>query len=389
MPHAYYMEKALSCAFSRIGITSPNPPVGAVIACNDDVIAVGVTMPYGGDHAEICALKQAGTLPSDSRMYVTLEPCCHFGQTPPCTEAIIRSGIRDVYVGTIDPNPVVSGKGVQALRDAGIRVTLMHEYDAACRELIRPFATLIHKKRPHVVHKAAMTLDGCTATKSGNSQWITSPDARALVHRYRSIVDAVIIGKGTYLSDNPTLSVRQTDIHNAVLLSGAESWYLKTLTQDQFPVRKENPLRVVIGRVDDLTNRNLFYDDNYLVFCSGNMQECVIPEYVNRSHIIELTSDSNPSMLYEVMQHLKNLGILYCMLEGGANLASSFYTADLIDETVYFYAPRILGGGYPLFSNPETAYISHGKTITDITVLTIGSDIGIIGSVGGSQCLPE
>ncbi|MFW5808645.1 MAG: bifunctional diaminohydroxyphosphoribosylaminopyrimidine deaminase/5-amino-6-(5-phosphoribosylamino)uracil reductase RibD, partial [Spirochaetota bacterium] len=315
MPHAYFMEKALQCAFSKIGITSPNPPVGAVIADNEQILSCGGTQPFGCDHAEIHALSKADMVPPSARMYVTLEPCCHYGKTPPCTNAIIESGITDVYIGTIDPNPLVSGKGIKALQDAGVRVTILEEYGDACRELIRPFYTLIQKKRPHILHKSAMTLDGCTATRTKDSKWITSSDARALVHRLRSLVDAVIIGKGTYLNDNPSLNVRQTDLAAPVRFSGERSWFMETLASADFGVRKENPLRVIIGGPNDFKNANVFFDENYLIFCRQKDSCRSLPAYVDPNRIIDLTVDSAVDSVYTVVAMLRKMGMMYCMIE--------------------------------------------------------------------------
>ncbi len=382
MPHSYLMEKALECAFSRIGITSPNPPVGAVIASGKTVLAVGGTQPYGYDHAEITALKQLKQIPSDACMYVTLEPCCHFGKTPPCTNAIIASGIKKVFVGTIDPNPLVSGKGVEALRNAGISVTLMREYEYACRELIRPFTTLITKKRPHVLHKAAMTLDGCTATRTKDSKWITSNDSRAVVHRFRSLVDAVIIGKGTYATDDPSLNVRQTEVTEKIGLTPSKSWYIRKVTDTDFPVRKESPLRVIVGRPDDFSNRNVFFDDNYIIFCADDSKVCALPDYVKEEKMCYVSVSDRKDLVPLMMEKLMGLGVMSCMLEGGAELASSFYTSDMIDEVAYFYAPTLLGGGYPLFARPECGLVREGKRLHELTILAIGRDMAVHGVIG-------
>jgi diaminohydroxyphosphoribosylaminopyrimidine deaminase/5-amino-6-(5-phosphoribosylamino)uracil reductase len=380
MSHSAFMEKALDIAFSRIGLTSPNPPVGAVIVNNGEVIASGGTQPYGKDHAEVAALKQLSAVPPASSMYVTLEPCCHYGKTPPCTNAIINSGIKKVFIGAIDPNPLVSGKGIQSLKQAGIHVKILDEYTYAAQEIIRPFSTLILKGRPHILHKSAMTLDGCTASRTRDSKWISSEDERALVHRMRSIVDAVIIGKGTYIADNPTLNVRQTGIKNETMISGKKSWYVNELITSDFSVRKETPLRVIIGKPDDFSNKNLFFDDNYLIFCYGESKTCAIPDYINEKNICDLDIESKDEMLPAIMGELKNRGVMFCMLEGGAGLASEFYRNNYIDEIAYFYAPTVLGGGYPLFKDPHSDYIRQGLSIKNRTILFIGTDIGIFGT---------
>lgn len=208
--HDQWMREALELAARGAGSVSPNPLVGCVIVHQGHAIAQGWHMAYGGPHAEVHALACLDSVPSDAVMYVTLEPCSHHGKTPPCADAIIASGIRHVVVGITDPNPKVSGRGIDRLRAAGIQVTTNVLADA-CRWINRGFITHVTTGRPWVIAKVAQSLDGCIAAHDGTSKWITSAGSRTVVHRMRSHVDAVVTGIGTAMLDDPTFTVRHVD----------------------------------------------------------------------------------------------------------------------------------------------------------------------------------
>jgi diaminohydroxyphosphoribosylaminopyrimidine deaminase/5-amino-6-(5-phosphoribosylamino)uracil reductase len=202
-----YMRKAIELAQQGLGRTAPNPAVGAVLVRDGNVVGEGFHPAAGQPHAEIFALRAAADNAKGADLYVTLEPCCHQGRTGPCADAIIEAGVSRVFVGTQDPNPLVSGKGIERLLGAGIEVVtdvLNHE----CRQLIAPFAKHVTTGLPHVVLKSAMTLDGQTATLSGDSKWISCEASRNLVHQLRNQVDAIIVGSGTVIADNPRLTTR-------------------------------------------------------------------------------------------------------------------------------------------------------------------------------------
>lgn len=270
-----FMEKALDIAFHHIGKTSPNPAVGAVVVRDGSVISTGGTCPAGSDHAEVTAIKAASQLSTceagmkleGSEIYVSLEPCSHFGKTPPCTDAIINAGIRKVHIPILDPNPLVAGKGVQKLKEAGIDVVIHHEYADAAGDLIRPFKKMILRNKTYLVHKCAMTLDGKIAAPTGDSKWISSPYSRFLAHRLRQKVDAVIIGKNTMVLDNPALTIRLNDFdesvheyfyNNVIKTVGRDNYFFNKLLSpedENFP----QPLRVLIGIPDTLNKDSLFW----------------------------------------------------------------------------------------------------------------------------------
>jgi len=204
---SHYMQMALNLAAGARGRTSPNPMVGAVVVKDGRVIGSGYHLRAGAPHAELHALNEAGAAARGATLYVTLEPCCHHGRTGPCTEAVIGAGVAKVVVAMTDPNPRVSGGGIRKLRQAGIEVVLGVLEDEA-RRLNEVFIKYITTGRPFVVAKAAMSLDGKIATRSGKSQWITGPGARARGHRLRDWYDAVLVGIGTVLADNPSLTTR-------------------------------------------------------------------------------------------------------------------------------------------------------------------------------------
>ena len=207
------MRRAIELAELGRGHTGPNPLVGAVIARDDEVLGEGYHAAYGGDHAEVAALGACSSDPIGATMYVTLEPCCHQGKTPPCTEAIVSAGIRRVVVASDDPTDKASGRGLGILRDEGIDVQLVDgDVSQSARLLNQPFRKHARTGRPHVLFKAAMSIDGKIATQTGDSKWISSEDSRKLVHQWRAQVDAVCIGIGTALADDPLLTARTPDV---------------------------------------------------------------------------------------------------------------------------------------------------------------------------------
>ena len=202
-----YMHRAIAQARKGLGRTAPNPPVGAVLVRDAEVVGEGFHPAAGQAHAEIFALREARERARGSELYVTLEPCCHQGRTGPCTTALIEAEVARVYVGTLDPNPQVAGQGLEKLRQAGIEV-ICDVLRSECRELIAPFAKHIINGMPYVVYKAAMTLDGQTATPSGDSRWISCAASREIVHQLRNQVDGIMVGSGTVVADNPLLTTR-------------------------------------------------------------------------------------------------------------------------------------------------------------------------------------
>lgn len=380
-----FMDIALNLAFNRIGATSPNPAVGAVIVKNGKIIGSGATGNFGDAHAEIKALRSVTDDPRGADIYVTLEPCCHYGKTPPCTLALRDAGIRKVYFPIFDPNPVVAGKGLECLKNSGIEVEIISERNDAAYDLIRHFYKYIIKKSPFIIHKSAMTLDGYTAADSGDSNWISGNYSRCMVHRLRSIVDAVVIGKGCAGADNPALNVRLNDfsseIHSELNeMTSDHRGYNNFLLARLFSKNKDeftgdrSPLRVIVGLVSNLTSLDrFFYDDNFLIFASpkdyanysGDRNQ--LDELVRLNNIILLNTDNYLEIANLVSEELFRRGKMLVLLEGGSRIAGAFYQNKAIDQYMYFIAPKILSSGYPVIKGVPTAKISEAAGLNDIT----------------------
>lgn len=324
--HEKYMEHALELAKKGHGHVSPNPMVGAVIVRNGQIIASGFHEVYGGGHAEVNAvrnLKRSGqSVESQDLMYVTLEPCNHYGKTPPCTQLILDEGIKNLVVAMEDPNPLVAGTGIKRLRENGVEVVVGVLEDKA-KALNKVFIKNILHESPYCTAKWAMTLDGKMATDGGDSQWISTKASRTLVHKWRFESDAVLIGSGTALADNPRLNVR--------LVEG------------------RNPYRVVID-----TKARLPLDSN-LVVCEDPyktivyVSETASPEKIEalkqkEVQVFKVPLKDNHLDLKQVFQHLYSLNLCNLFLESGPVLQGALLKQGLIDSVKAFISPKISGG---------------------------------------------
>ena len=319
-----YMRRAMELAERGVGFTNPNPMVGAVIVKGGKVIGEGWHERCGEWHAERNAFKNCAVPAEGATMYVTLEPCCHYGKTPPCTEAIIEHGIARVVVGMEDPNPLVAGKGIALLREAGIEVVCGVE-EEALREQNRVFLKYISTKLPWVAMKTAMTLDGKIATRTGDSKWITGAEARAYVHELRHRFMAIVVGIGTAVADDPLLNCR---------IEGRG-------------VRQ--PIRVVVD-----SNARLSLDSQ-LVKTAGEYRTIVAHTRFAPEERVKALREAGVEMLLckekEGLVDVRNLlellgqsGIDSILLEGGGSLNYTFLAEGLADELYAFIAPKIVGG---------------------------------------------
>ncbi len=365
------MQQAIACARSVEGRTSPRPPVGAVLVRDNVVVGKGATSPPYGPHAEVHALNEAGARAYGADLYTTLEPCCVTIHTPPCTRAIIDAGVRRVIVGTLDPNPLVSGQGVEQLRAAGIEVIVDVEAQET-RELIRPFATFITRGRPYVTAKWAMTLDGKLATRTGDAYWISGPEARVWVHNLRDRVDAILVGAGTVRADDPMLNVRLSD----------EQRFHKRLP-------RQGPLRVVLATQGQLSDQyKLLQSDLAVGTCIIVGEPCsyeqrqrlsgygadVIPVALNESGLIDLA---------EVLQILAHKGIMHVLIEGGSTLLGNAFSLSLIDHVAAFIAPKLVGG--TAASSPiggeGLASMKDARLLQDVRTQVIAGDLLVEGEI--------
>ncbi|MDY6970454.1 MAG: bifunctional diaminohydroxyphosphoribosylaminopyrimidine deaminase/5-amino-6-(5-phosphoribosylamino)uracil reductase RibD [Spirochaetota bacterium] len=388
-----YMELALEIAFKQLGKTSPNPPVGAVIVKNDNIVSTGGTSLYGQDHAEIVAIRNAGTDLEGSEIYVSLEPCSHYGKTPPCTEAIIQSKISKVYIPLLDPNPIVAGKGVARLQEVGVEIVVMKEMAFKAYELIRHFKKYILKNRAYVLQKNAISLDGKIATLAGDSKWISSDYSRFIVHKLRSIVDAVVIGKNTLIQDNPTLNIRFdsfseevkryiNNIKDASFLN--KSFFLEMLLNLEENEDQNSPLRVIVGlpeRID--TDQKIFFDNNFIFFSDEKVKEhlikredyTIVSRLINNGQIQFIKGDTRYEQVSNIVGNLSEQGKIFIMLEGGGVLSGSFLSAGEIDQFLYFISPKIIGEGISPITGSGVKTVQGSMDLYDISAVKIKDDI--------------
>lgn len=387
------MRRACEIAFSRMGHTSPNPAVGAVIVKNGIVIGEGGTGPYGSDHAEVNAIKDARSRNAElagSEIFVSLEPCNHYGKTPPCTEAIISTGIKKVHVPLLDPNPLVSGSGVRRLIESGVEVEVMHQCADMASDLLRGFKKFILRGEPYIINKCAMTLDGRIATSAGDSRWISNDYSRLIAHRLRSICDAVIIGRNTFTSDNPSLNVRfgdfGTDVRNFMKsgdagFSGRKNFFIEQLvtTEHENPV---DPLRVLVGMPHDIhANCNFIRDDNYVIISGRDDFEMALAgsaglrERADRLNIVTGDFDTHCDEIVFIMDYLKGRGVMTALLEGGSSVNGSFLDSGATDQFIYSIAPRVLGSGLSPVNAAERIAIADSLQLHDITSVMLKGDV--------------
>ena len=316
-----HMKTALHLAARGKGRTSPNPMVGAVIVKNGAIVGSGYHHKAGTPHAEIHALQEAGNQTSGADLYVTLEPCCHTGRTPPCTEAIVRSGIKRVFIATLDPNPLVAGKGAQALTAAGIEIRTGIMEDEA-RQLNEVFFKYIRTKTPFIALKAATSLDGKIADATGESKWITSDVARLHGHGLRDTYDAILVGVGTVIADNPSLTCRLPD------------------------GRGRDPARIIV-------DSRLSLDEKCRVLQQDSPAPTIIattaaapPDKMKRIEKLArlvVVNDAPPVDLPLLLKGLGEMEITSVLVEGGSRINGSFLRQNLIDKFYIYIAPKIIG----------------------------------------------
>lgn len=319
-----YMKRALELAALGRGRTSPNPMVGAVIVKDGRIVGEGYHQKAGGPHAEIFALAAAGDQARGATLYVSLEPCCHYGRTPPCTQAIIAAGIAEVHAAVLDPNPLVSGKGLQELQQAGIR-TFVGEHEREARELNEVFFTYITRRRPFVIVKYAMSLDGKIATRTGASRGLTGPDWQRELHALRSQVDAILVGVNTVLNDDPLLTVRLSDPD----------------------ANARQPLRIVLdSSLRTPAGARLLDSDmpgKTLIVTTGKADPRKVAMLQERG-AEALVMDGEHIDLNTLLQELARREITSLLVEGGGQVIASFIEARLVDKVIAVIAPLLIGG---------------------------------------------
>jgi diaminohydroxyphosphoribosylaminopyrimidine deaminase/5-amino-6-(5-phosphoribosylamino)uracil reductase len=355
--HIQYMRRAIVLARKAYGRTSPNPMVGAVVVKGGEVVGEGYHSRAGQPHAEIEALSRAGHYAGSADLYVTLEPCCHFGRTPPCTEAIIEAGIKRVFVGMKDPNKQVSGKGLRSLKKHGI-VIVPGVLKEECVKLNEPFIKMIKTGMPFVILKTAMSLDGKIATRSGDSRWITGKLARNHVHKIRNQVDAILVGTKTVLKDDPRLTCRLKveDVKHPIRIILDRKNRIP-LTAKVFKNSRSQKVVYVTG--PDISSRRLKnLISKKVVVLNGK----ILKSGFDIKHLLkELASRDMNSIL----------------IEGGADLNASVVKAGLVDRVVAFISPILIGGAQaPGFLGGQgVVKVEGAMKLKDINVTKIGEDL--------------
>lgn len=365
--HDEYMREALSLARLALGRTAPNPAVGAIVVRDGSVVGRGHTEPAGGPHAEVVALREAGELARGASLYVTLEPCAHWGRTPPCVDTVLAAGVRKVFIATADPNPVAGG-GIRRLRDGGVGVRVGPcEHEA--RQLNEGFLKRISSGLPFVIAKYAMTLDGRIATRTGHSRWITGEEARLEVHRLRDQVDGIVVGAGTIAADDPELTTR--------------------LPGDQAGAGgPHQPLRIVLdgsGRTRAsarVLGPNL--PGRTLIACTTATPPGRMREWQEAGvETLVFQGDGMRVPVRTLLEALGERGLNTVLIEGGGETLYSFLAEGLIDRVQAYIAPKLAGGREAPgpFGGAGIRTMDEAWSLHEVVIRSFGSDLRVDGYV--------
>jgi len=357
----WHMARALELAACGRGAVEPNPLVGCVVAQGAEIIGEGYHRRYGGPHAEVEALAVAGSRAAGATLYVTLEPCCHFGKTPPCTQAVVAAGIRRVVAAMSDPFPQVAGRGADELRAAGIEVQIGLREDEA-RRLNAPYLKLLGTGRPWVIAKWAMTLDGKLATAAGDSVWISNETSRAVVHALRGRVDAIVVGAGTARIDDPLLTARPAGARTA----------LRVVVDDRAALSLESRLVRTAADVP------------VLVAAAGDAPAANVARLQAAGcEVVLSVDDDRPTRLAALLDELGRRRLTNVLFEGGATLLGELFDGGHVDEVHVFVAPKIVGGA----SAPSPvagrglALMAEALRLTEVEVSTLDGDVYLRGLI--------
>ncbi|MHB8513756.1 MAG: bifunctional diaminohydroxyphosphoribosylaminopyrimidine deaminase/5-amino-6-(5-phosphoribosylamino)uracil reductase RibD [Dehalococcoidia bacterium] len=357
-----YMRRALELAGSVLGSTSPNPSVGCVIVRDGRIAGEGATQPPGQAHAEVMALRAAGDAARGADAYVTLEPHAHTGRTPPCTDALIAAGVRAVHVAMLDPNPQVAGRGVEALRAAGVDVTI-GDGGAESRRLLEGYVKHCATGLPFVVAKFAATLDGKIAASSGDSRWVAGEAARAWAHEFRMRVDAILCGVNNVVLDDPRLTARPGGV-------AAARQPLRVVADS----RGRTPLDAKVlgpGGATLIATTGASPPDWRAAVERAGAEACVLP------------ADARGRVdLAALLRTLGARGVLTLLVEGGGVLHASLFEAGLVDKVHAIIAPKIVGGTrYSAVAGTGVPRMADAVTLRDVDVQRLGDDVAIVGYV--------
>jgi diaminohydroxyphosphoribosylaminopyrimidine deaminase/5-amino-6-(5-phosphoribosylamino)uracil reductase len=351
-----YMNLALNLAMGTLGQTSPNPVVGAILVKENQIVGMGAHMKAGEAHAEVHAIQMAGEKAKGATLYVTLEPCNHFGKTPPCSDLVIRSGIKKVFVATTDPNPLVAGSGIEKIRNAGIEVEV-GLLEKESRELNKVFFYNVRTGLPFVTLKSAISLDGKTATITGDSKWITGEESRRDVHQYRHQHDAILVGVNTVIKDNPSLTTRmKSGGKNPIRL--ILDTHLRT-PKDAYVIKDQKAPTWII--TTENANSELVNE-----FCELGIEMIKMPG----------AEISIPEMLKIVAEK----GITSLFVEGGSEVHGSFLKEHAFQQVITYIAPKLIGGKHAptSFGGEGIEEMAETMSLKIKEVAMVGDDIKII-----------
>jgi len=357
-----FMKMALELAEKGSGMTSPNPMVGAIVVNNGEIIATGYHRAAGEPHAEVVALQNAGERAKEGTLYVNLEPCCHRGKTPPCVEKIMEAGIQEVVIGMLDPNPLVSGKGIKLLQEGGVKVRcgILEEES---RRLNEVFIKYITRGEPFVLIKTAVTLDGKIATSSGDTRWITGEEARNKVHHLRNKVDGILVGIETVLNDDPALTTRLNGEIQA-----------RDATRIIIDSRARMPLDSRVVNNNSEASTIVVVSDEAPVSRCEKLKE-------HNVEVWKIPGSQGKVSLRGLMKALGDREITFLLVEGGGAVNFSFLEENLVDKVYFFIAPIICGGkeAPTSFDGGGVEYLSEAWKINDLQYEKCGKDLLLTG----------
>ena len=356
-----FLQKAIVLAKRGLGFVSPNPMVGAVVVKDDEIVGTGFHRKFGGDHAEVEALREAGHLARGAVLYCTLEPCSHYGKTPPCVDRVIDAGIQKVILGSVDPNHLVNGRGIKILREHGIIVE-SGLLEKSCRELNETYFKHITTNLPFLTLKAAQSLDSNIADHHGHSHWISNEPARQLVHRWRWQSDAVMIGIGTALQDDPSLTVRHEE--------GPQPYRIILDSHLRIPLTAK------------LLNDS-FVEKTIFVISLQCKEYKKQQEIEQRGAKVWRVEQSNFEGLHwlRVLEKIGHEGIASVLVEGGRRIFSSLLDEQLADRLAVFIAPLLLGDGLPAFQGLRIGGFSQAITLEQAEWHILGNNALVIGKI--------
>lgn len=358
--HEYFMNLAMKLALRAKGMTSPNPLVGALVVKNNQIISRGFHKKAGSPHAEVIALDRAGKQAKGATLYVTLEPCTHYGRTPPCVDKIIGSGIKKVIIGMIDPNPKNSGKGIKILKQHGIKIEVGFLEDRL-KNMNEVFIKYITKRLPFVMVKVAQSLDGKIATYHSDSQWITEERSREYSHRMRGYYDAIMVGVNTILRDNPRLDALRSS---------------------------RQPIKIVVdSQLSTSCGANIFRGEAKVIIATlatGVGQETENRDMLSKkTTILEIREKNGQVNLRDLLKKLASLEITSILVEGGGSLVGSLFDEALVDKVLFFIAPKIIGGRNAISSvmGKGISRIDEAIKLERLNLKRIGEDFLVEGYV--------